>query len=445
MVDGDKSAFLVGEASHGHHQIELSCATCHTEPFGGTEVLQDACTQCHQDELESAHDSHPRKKFSDPRNADLLNVLDARYCVSCHSEHQKDDTLPMGVTVSDDYCFHCHQDIADERESHQDLDYMSCGSAGCHNYHDNRALYEGFLTKHAQEPWLDDIARIGQANYASGHASKSREQDQKAEQEEGAVESKAFHAENPTQHAQWSQSVHEVAGVDCLDCHRDQQTSDGWITEPPMTVCSDCHQNESETYQQGKHGMRLAQGLSAITPSMARHEFVEGSGDLNHSCSSCHDSHDQNTQVAAVEACVGCHADEHSTNFVDSPHGHQWQQFQDGLIDAEQAVSCATCHMPRMTVDNLHAGFALKEWQENDDASAEAIEQSVFVNHNQNDNLRPNEKMLRSVCMNCHGLPFAIDALADDALIQRNFTGQPEAHVESVDWALDRLKPNKAE
>ena len=36
----------------------------------------------------------------------------------------------------------------------------------------------------------------------------------------------------------------------------------------------------------------------------------------------------------------------------------------------------------------------------------------TLVQHNQNDGLQPNEKMIRPVCMSCHGLGFSIDALA---------------------------------
>ena len=53
-------------------------------------------------------------------------------------------------------------------------------------------------------------------------------------------------------------------------------------------------------------------------------------------------------------------------------------------------------------------------------------------------NLQPNEKMIRGVCMKCHGLSFSIDALADPVLIERNFQGQPSRHVESVDMAVRR-------
>ena len=68
----------------------------------------------------------------------------------------------------------------------------------------------------------------------------------------------------------------------------------------------------------------------------------------------------------------------------------------------------------------------------------------TLVQHNQNDNLRPNEKMLRSVCLNCHGLGFSIDALADPALVARNFQGQPSRHIRSLDMVAERLRELEA-
>jgi hypothetical protein len=45
--------------------------------------------------------------------------------------------------------------------------------------------------------------------------------------------------------------------------------------------------------------------------------------------------------------------------------------------------------------------------------------------------------MLRSACMGCHGLQFSLDALADRALIERNFDGRPSARVKSIEMAQD--------
>jgi hypothetical protein len=48
--------------------------------------------------------------------------------------------------------------------------------------------------------------------------------------------------------------------------------------------------------------------------------------------------------------------------------------------------------------------------------------------------------MIRPVCMNCHGLGFTIDALADPALLANNFRGEPRAHIKSLEMVADRLQ-----
>ena len=135
-------------------------------------------------------------------------------------------------------------------------------------------------------------------------------------------------------------------------------------------------------------------------------------------CNSCHTPHEADTSFAAVEACLTCHADEHSLAYEASPHAALWQQEQAGLAPAGSGVTCATCHMPQTERDG-----------------------HVTTNHNQNDTLRPNEKMIRPACLTCHSLEFSIDALADDGLVARNFLGQPDRHIESIDWALKRVAP----
>lgn len=46
--------------------------------------------------------------------------------------------------------------------------------------------------------------------------------------------------------------------------------------------------------------------------------------------------------------------------------------------------------------------------------------------------------MIREVCMNCHGLGFSIDALADPKLIANNFQGRPSQHIKSIQMAKVR-------
>lgn len=410
LAKEDKSELLIGEATHGHYQIEMACNSCHTDAFGGQEILQNACMNCHEQELKDAFDSHPKKKFTDPRNADLIEVIDARYCVSCHTEHQQEQTGHMGLTLPDDYCFHCHTDIGEERESHQDLPFDSCASAGCHNYHDNRALYEAFLVENANQPWLNEIAQIGQANHAKLKAKPQ------TPIFEAAGELVSAH---PDIHAEWSHTAHATAGVSCVSCHNDSDKQ--WIEKPGIKQCQSCHQKEAEGFSAGKHGMKLAIENKAIQAGDALLKFHNSALENAQGCNSCHSAHSFDRKQAATESCLNCHADEHSLAFNDSAHGQLWAQELAGTIPEGEGVSCATCHMPRIK-------------------SKQGKTTLVHIEHNQNKNLRPNEKMIRPVCMQCHGLEFSIDALADKALIKNNFNGAPSKHIESIDWALEREK-----
>lgn len=367
MTSGSRSKqiFLPGKTTHGHYQIELQCGACHKETFTTIEDFQVACVECHGEELERIEDSHPQAKFTDPRNATRVEKLDARFCVTCHSEHQPSRTGTMGLSLPGDYCYHCHDDVAQERSTHEGLAFDSCGSPGCHNFHDNKALYEDYLIRHGRESML--------------LAEPLRPPDTK----------KACPA--PVR----------------------QKTRAGTDLE----ACKSCHAQETDSLLAGRHGMRLAQGLSPMTPSRARLPMKSAALHSELSCSTCHETEEGSSpMVSEVEVCERCHADEHTTSYRNSKHFEFLELELAGKMARGSGVTCATCHMPRLKNE----------------------EGVLWVNHNQNDNLRPNEKMIRSACGTCHGLPFAIDSLADPQLVANNFTGQPSKHIKSVDFALSR-------
>jgi hypothetical protein len=418
---GDKSVYLIGEMTHGHHQIEMSCGACHVEPFGGKQVMQNACMNCHGEELKRADDSHPKSKFTDPRNADRVAILDARYCITCHTEHQPDMTHTMGLTMPEDYCIKCHADIGDDRPSHRNLGFKTCASSGCHNFHDNRALYEDFLIKHQHEPALLQQTAVRQRNYHE--YLQAIEQSPPPPLDATQYDAPLRVVTDLSVVHDWADTAHAKAGINCSECHYSSH-EDGnekvWRDKPDHSVCMNCHSTQVEGFLQGKHGMRLEQKLTPMQPSMARIAMHEDSTDKQLSCVSCHGAHRFDTRKAAVDGCLACHNDDHTLAYKDSPHASLWRKEVTGELPPGRGVSCATCHMPRQVsrVD----GFDL-----------------IHVQHNQNDNLRPNEKMIRGVCMSCHGLGFSIDALADDALISNNFNGKPLIHVQSIDWASKRV------
>lgn len=426
-VGEDQRLFLPGPTSHGHYQIELECESCHTDAFGGTEALDQACLSCHAEELKRADDSHPLSKFTDPRNADRVAKLDARSCVTCHSEHRPEITHPMGLTLPTDYCFRCHQEIGEERESHKDLTFDSCATAGCHNYHDNRALYEDFLVNNSAQPDAQrsgllperDFATLFHAlpsypiNHFPAHPLRAADQDGR-----GYINDVA-ERERSEILAEWLLSTHARSGVNCRACHLNAEGI--WHDQPDHQACEQCHSDEVAGFLAGRHGMRLAQDLTPMRPEMARLPMNSEVAEHELSCASCHAAHRYDTEHAAVEACLGCHDDRHSRAYLDSPHHRLWQAERAGEGEPGSGVSCATCHLPR----SLHREFDT---------------QRILVQHNQNDGLRPNEKMIRPVCLQCHTLELAIDALADRELIERNFAGAPGVHVPSIDWAVSRVE-----
>ncbi|MGE3308407.1 MAG: cytochrome c3 family protein [Limisphaerales bacterium] len=412
----DRSLFLPGATSHGHFQIELACAACHTPLMG---VREDACNQCHGAELKAAKDSHPRSKFTDPRNADLLRSIDASRCVTCHREHVPEQTRSMGVTLPNDFCFHCHKSTVEDRPSHRGLPFATCSTAGCHNFHDNTALYEDFLARHRDEPDLNPTPRVP-TRHDKSHTGPAGNRALTAADMNGPADTPP----DSNLVGEWAASSHARVGINCRDCHGvggSNLRSDDWSDAVPWTVCQGCHTAESEGFLGGHHGMRLAQGLSPMSPAMARLPMRPESTRRELTCSSCHGAHGFDTRTAAMKACLDCHADTHSKNFAGSPHAELWLAEGDGAVPAGSGVSCATCHMPR-------------------DEIADEGGKRVATQHNQNLNLRPNEKMLRNVCLSCHGLGFAMDALADPDLIRSNFRGQPSRHVESIDWVKRRLR-----
>lgn len=424
-LPGDSSAsnlstvFLPGQTTHGHHQIEMNCAVCHL-PDGG--VTDQSCIDCHAAELKESRDTHPAARFNDPTKAPLLLKIDAQNCLSCHAEHEEDHTNPMGVTVPEDYCFHCHEDVADDRPSHAGLAFNSCANAGCHNYHDNKALYENFLSKHGAEPAVLDGGRNPLRFFQKWLAERPEAASPK--------QLSASHSDAPAEWnnrkltTAWAASAHATAGVNCSDCHSKTDTSsnnaagsDQWVAVPDHMSCDQCHSGQVDSFQRGRHGMRIGADLPPMTPEIARLPMHNDAAHRQLNCSACHDPHQPDLAYAAYDACISCHDDSHTNSYAASSHFALWQDEITGIAANGTGVSCATCHMPR--------------------------DEEGHVQHNQNDNLRPNEKMARSVCMNCHGLQFTLDALADPDLKNNCYSTTPKSTVRSLEMVKDWFESKK--
>ena len=406
----ERTVFLPGATTDGHYQIELDCDACHTQSFSDMTTMQDACVECHGAELEGVDDSHPRPKFTDPRNADRVAVLDARWCVTCHQEHRPEVTATMGLSLPGDYCYRCHEGIGEDRPTHEGLAFDSCASGGCHNFHDNRALYEDFLVEHRAAPPHVIPASMPLRDLRAG--SDARGFAKRTPLAANDHDAPAGLAELDRWVDEWAGTAHAEAGINCGDCHAPDGAA--WVDAPTIAACESCHAKESAGFGAGRHGMRLTAGLGPMTPALARIPMHDDVGERELDCNACHGAHAYDTRHAAVDACLECHADEHTEAYRASAHFTLWQREGDGTAVPGSGVSCATCHLPRVV-----------------DADAGR----TVVAHNQNDFLRPNEKMIRPVCMQCHGLGFSLDSLADPALVAANFRGQPSRKVESIHYA----------
>lgn len=409
---GDRMLFVPGKTTAGHHQIETECLTCHTPMVG---VKSDACTQCHAEELERADDSHPKSKFTDPRNADLLSKLDARECITCHIEHRPERTLAMGVTQPSDFCSHCHADIGEERASHQGLAFNTCQNGGCHNFHDNRALNEDFLEARLK---LDDAAPTGHVAIETKSLRAQRKHEGRSLVASDADAPSA--AVTSTIVEQWAGTTHARMTVNCTQCHtlaQDDGSRGAWVNALSPEHCNECHGREVDGFVASRHGMRVAAKLSPMRVEDAWLPMRDDAAHQSLTCTSCHDDHAFDRQRAAVNACVACHADEHSRNYLKSKHYALWQAEVAGA-GVGSGVSCATCHLPRDA--DMPGGV-------------------TSVRHNQNDYLRPNEKMIASVCVSCHAAEWSMDALASAAVIARGVEGSANAHVQSMEMVRRKL------
>jgi len=155
-----KTMFLPGETSVGHYLIEGSCASCHE---GFKPVSNETCNRCHEAEL--AADLHGRKKFMDPRWAGELAKLEVLTCTTCHNEHVH--MFGRGVHLQPDLCMTCHQGIiAGDLKSHDGFAPDGCWTAGCHNFHDQRAIEAGFLRQHLDEPPMLPVQQVGDRPFA---------------------------------------------------------------------------------------------------------------------------------------------------------------------------------------------------------------------------------------------------------------------------------------
>jgi hypothetical protein len=211
----------------------------------------------------------------------------------------------------------------------------------------------------------------------------------------------------------WQTSAHALNEINCSSCHEAADTK-AFMANPGIESCQTCHQQDVNTFLLGKHGIRTLEGETALTPALARLPMQPDAMNLQMTCNTCHNVHSVNTVQAAVDACLSCHSDNHSLNYQNSRHAELFAADHNLPRPSAGAVSCATCHLPRHetgTGDNVF----------------------TQVNHNNTYTLLPRDRMVKDVCMNCHGMEYSYNSIFDDDLVEANFNAPPTLDLETFD------------
>ena len=304
--------------------------------------------------------------------------------------------------------------------------FNTCNSAGCHKFHDNRALYEDFLAKHLDEPANTEQApQLRARNFR-----------------EVAAEWPGYPVDRfPLKRAnrcRCAARIHAVARG------RRRLARDG----------ARAFRRELQRLPQGGEGRRRSMG-EAPRP--------QGVRDLprarDQRLSRRQARHAARRRLSADDAAAA------RASRCTPKRGDNRARMRELSLGAplryEESRGRSVRRLPpRRAHASLRALAALRAVEERarrrgasrqrasraraatcrakSIASREPARSAILVQHNQNDNLRPNEKMIRPVCMSCHGLGYSIDALADSEA-RREQLPRPAPHArEELDMVAQR-------
>lgn len=217
----------------------------------------------------------------------------------------------------------------------------------------------------------------------------------------------------------WQSSAHALADINCSSCHQNQETKQ-LMAQPTQESCRSCHEYEVDTFLLGKHGIRTLEGLSPLTPAMAHVAMKDNALGKQMNCNACHNVHSVNTYQAAVDSCLTCHNDSHSLNYQNSRHAQIFNDFGTLPRPNQESVTCAACHLPRQNIDD-----------------------TILVNHNNTYTLLPRDRMVKEVCMNCHGVEYSYNSIFDDELVESNFARPPNHNMETFTLIRQREQKRK--
>lgn len=372
FAGGDRTVFLPDPVTPPHARFEAGCHACH-DPWDGPS--RGLCLGCHGRALEN--DTHSPAKIAAPRKAATPEILKNIDCVNCHREHR--DTGEGGYTGPSGFCLICHpQGLINP--SHDSFDASSCQSPSCHSYHSNFTVME---YETASSMRLKEAADMP----PKPAPAKAKALDESALNE---MREDDFYVNNPVVSAKYEIGPHAGTEATCKRCH---ETETGFtVLEPSTQVCDECHEIQTRTFGQGRHGAAAANSVTRFLP-----------GGERVGCGDCHDAHSLRMDKAGFEACLECHETSHAKNYVKSGH---YRYLSDPVFRNKPmtGVDCAGCHMPRHK------------------------ELRGATDHNETQSSSSIKYMATRVCARCHGLEFSLRSLYDEEVAESNFTFMPSGN-----------------
>lgn len=189
----------------------------------------------------------------------------------------------------------------------------------------------------------------------------------------------------------WETSTHAEMGIDCSVCHGSEHQSmeNGHLAlMPDESVCGDCHYEQFEQFQKGKHNHGWKSMNAMPVTHLEPDELMEGGRGCggchnmgiksekdkellraqgyryqNNSCDECHTRHTfAKSEAQDPRACQQCHMGYDHPQWEmwsSAKHGTRWFAKEQGrLPENATAPTCQECHLPNGTHTNRTAwGF----------------------------------------------------------------------------------------
>ena len=335
---GLEKLLMPGRVIEGHAEFESECIACHDA--SSEKAVAALCMSCHED---VGVDRRAKTGFHGRFPAAQSNE-----CVTCHTDHEGRDADIVAI----------HAGLFDHRWT----DFALTGShlsAGCADCHADGDAYRDAPTSchgcHAE----DDTHQGGLGQQCdSSHTAANWDR-------------------TTFDHALTGYSLTgRHAGVECSDCHRDNQFSstpkrcaschaiDDVHAGGKGNACQDCHSTSSWSgirFDHATTGFQLADSHAGLqcNDCHQREDFKDSFVD---GCIECHRVEDDH-QGRNGEQCDTCHR---PTEWSDTSFDHAETGFS--LVEAHSGLNCSSCHKAAAmdvvpsscgechAVDDSHAG-----------------------------------------------------------------------------------------